>query len=204
MWSKWLVLIIWALPMIAAEKQRDWQTGRILESGVEQTTMAFGPLLNQQTALVNRETHSIEAADKDYLVTRPVTHGKGELTAGMTVRFAVEGKAMFISIAGKEYRLEVERVSAVALKIGSLPQPSDPAAAATREDKPAAEASEPLDNDGVVKMIVGGLKEDTVIRVIEARPGRYVVTPDAVLGLKATGVPLGVISAMSAKMETPR
>jgi hypothetical protein len=53
-------------------------------------------------------------------------------------------------------------------------------------------------------MIVGGLKEDTVIRVIEARPGNYVLVPDAVSALKAAGVPQSVLNAMSAKMRAQR
>jgi hypothetical protein len=57
-----------------------------------------------------------------------------------------------------------------------------------------------LDNDAIVKMILGGLKEDTVVRVIETRPGRYILTKDALLGLRAAGVPQSVIAAMSAKM----
>jgi len=46
-----------------------------------------------------------------------------------------------------------------------------------------------------------GLKEGTVIRVIEARSGNYVLIPDAVSALKAAGVPQSVITAMSAKMN---
>jgi hypothetical protein len=68
----------------------------------------------------------------------------------------------------------------------------------------AAGAADMLDNDAVVKMIVGGLKEATVIRVIEARPGDYVLIPDAVSALKAAGVPQSVIAAMSARMSTQR
>jgi hypothetical protein len=50
-------------------------------------------------------------------------------------------------------------------------------------------------------MIVGGLKEDTVIRVIEARPGKYALGPDALVALKTAGVPQSVIAAMSSKMR---
>jgi hypothetical protein len=53
-------------------------------------------------------------------------------------------------------------------------------------------------------MILAGLKEDTIARVIETRPGKYLLTPDALAGLKAAGVPQGVIAAMSAKMNAQR
>ena len=50
-------------------------------------------------------------------------------------------------------------------------------------------------------MIVGGLKDDTVVSVIEARPGKYTLAPDALAALRAAGVPQRVITAMSAKMS---
>jgi hypothetical protein len=40
--------------------------------------------------------------------------------------------------------------------------------------------------------------------VIEARPGKYTLTPDALLALKAAGLPQSVIGAMSAKMSAQR
>jgi hypothetical protein len=82
------------------------------------------------------------------------------------------------------------------------PGPDKPVTAAA--DKPVNATSVALDNDAVVKMIVGGLKEDTVVSVIQARPGMYTLTPDALLALKAAGVPQSVITAMSAKMKAPR
>ena len=59
----------------------------------------------------------------------------------------------------------------------------------------------PLDNDAIVKMTLGGLKEETIVKVIEARPGNYVLTPASLAALKAAGVPQGVIAAMTAKMR---
>jgi hypothetical protein len=53
-------------------------------------------------------------------------------------------------------------------------------------------------------MIVGGLKEDTVVSVIQARPGKYALSADALGALKAAGVPQSVIAAMTAKMPTQR
>jgi hypothetical protein len=191
--NRWLALAICAVPLIAAEKSRDWQTGLVLESRQEQTTRAWGSILNQKTALGERDVHTIASASKIYLVTGDTRRGR-QLPVGANVRFAVEGKSMFISLAGKEFRLFVleERIAP------RDPEPSHPT------DAPATDASEPLDNDAVVKMVVGGLKEDTVVRVIEARPGKYTLTPDALLALKAAGLPQSVIGAMSAKMSAQR
>src|SRR5271165_4046367 len=100
----WLGMIACALPVIAAPKQRDWQTGQVIEARTEQATQAWGSILNQRTALVQRQVYAIASADKDYLIVGLESLHKGQLTAGMTVSFAVEGRTMFISIAGKEHR----------------------------------------------------------------------------------------------------
>ena len=70
----------------------------------------------------------------------------------------------------------------------------------------ASAASERIGCDSVSRIFeicftMVGLKEGTVIRVIEARSGNYVLIPDAVSALKAAGVPQSVITAMSAKMN---
>ena len=201
MQTKGLVLFICIVPAFAAESKRDWHTGQILESRVEQTTRAWGSILNQKTAIVSREVYAIESGDYDYLVAGPVTGRKGSLTAGTTIRFAVEGKTMFVLTAGKEHRLAVEQVRMAPARDGEQTQPSrTEATVPLPSEKPMAD-SEALDNDAVVKMTVGGLKEDTVIRVIEARPGQYALGPDAVSALKAARVPRRVIDAMSVKMN---
>jgi hypothetical protein len=133
------------------------------------------------------------------VIARPVSHGKGELTVGTAVRFAIEGKTMFVLIGGKEYRATVERVSVAASRVGNGPQSNANAPVARPSGSVPEDAGEALDNDAVVKMIVGGLRADTVIRVIEARPGKYIMAPDSVLALRAAGVPPNVIAAMSAK-----
>lgn len=194
----WLVLVTCGLQLcqsglcpsglMAAEKNRDWKTGQIVES--DETAAAL---------------HTIATADRNYLVRGTIGSGDQELGVGATVRFAVEGKAMFISLAGKEYRLYVlgERVAAPKdlrePEKNALPPPKSPAPSVAAA-KPAPEVGEVLDNDAVVKMIVAGLKEDTIVRVIETRPGKYTLTKDALAGLKAAGVPQSVIAAMSAKM----
>lgn len=113
------------------------------------------------------------------------------------MKFHVDGhKLVILDNEGKEHVTTiVKQVSKT--QSGEL-QPSHPDGTVGTS---AAQAGASLDNDSVVRMIVGGLKEDTVIRVIKARSRKYVLAPDAVLALKAAGVPQGVITAMSAKMS---
>ena len=218
--NKWLALIFCALPLIAAEKNRDWQSGQVVES----------------KALTDSRDHAIAAADKIYLVRGSAGANDDALAVGITVRFAVEDKNIFLSIEGKEYKLYVLGVRASAAK-AVPPAPSAPPAPVAAVAPPAPVAPPPppapkaapaapapvappapkavagvapptqesdLDNDAIVKMIVGGLKEDTVIRVIESRPGKYALGPDALTALKTAGVPQSVIAAMSAKMQQPQ
>jgi hypothetical protein len=219
--NKWLALLFCGLTLIAAEKNRDWQSGQVVES----------------KALADARDHAIASADKIYLIRGSVGAGDDALAIGATVRFAVEDKNMFVSIAGREYKLYVLGVRSSAAKAAPAapvsavtpqapaPPPPPKAAVATAAPPPppapkpavappapvaavappATAAQEPvLDNDAIVKMIVGGLKEDTVTRVIEARPGKYALGPDALLALKTAGVPQSVIAAMSAKMQPQR
>jgi hypothetical protein len=211
--NKCLVLIVCGLPLIAAEKNRDWQKGQVVES----------------KALTDPRDHAIASGDKTYLVKGSIGNDDEALAVGVSVRFAVEDKNMFISIAGKEYKLQVLGVRAATAKAAAqapsgppapvavspppalppapraaavpAPPPAPPAPRAAVAPAPPSEPDPALDNDAVVKMIVGGLKEDTVVSVIQARPGKYTLTPDALLALKAAGVPQSVIAAMTAKMK---
>jgi hypothetical protein len=212
--NKCLMLIVCGLhvcglQLMAAEKNRDWQTGQVVES----------------KALTDARDHAIASGDKTYLVRGSAGNGDESLAPGATVRFAVEDKAMFISMAGKEYKLYLLGVRASVARpappppvaavspappapiTAPVPAPAPPAPKASpAPSAPAAKTIEPpseppLDNDAVVKMLVGGLKEDTIVRVIEARPGKYTLTPDALAALKVAGVPPSVIAAMSAKMQ---
>ncbi len=221
-----LVLQALALQLAAADKNRAWQTGQIVE-----TKGAASP-----------QIHTIYAGGKNYLVRGTWENGDQDVNVGDKVRFAVEGKNMYISTEGKEYRVyllgetvattpppaaappvETTRSTAPAPPSAAVQsiQPVNPPAPApqptpvprvrattpqptTTAVKPTSEAGVALDNDAVVKMVVGGLKEDTVVAVIASRPGQYTLTPDALLGLKAAGVPPSVINAMSEKMKPSR
>jgi hypothetical protein len=183
-----LILIVCVLQLVSAEKSRDWKTGQVVDS--DQTTASL---------------HTIASSDRNYLVKGTIGSGEQAFAVGARVRFAVEAKTMFVSLEGKEYRLYVlgERVAAANDPGLPAPKPLPSVAApkpATEAAKPVPGSSESLDNDAVVKMILGGLKEDTVIRVIETRQGKFTLTKDALAGLKAAGVPQNVITAMSAKM----
>jgi hypothetical protein len=241
--NKWPALIAYGLlviglPLAAAEKNRDWQTGQVVESKV----------------LTSPQDHAIASADKTYLIRGSVANEDQALAVGATVRFAVEDKNLFLSIAGREYKLYVLGVRASTAKAvpptppvtavtpAAQPVPVPPATAATpapaaprapappvaaapavsapvtpapatpaalasaKPPAPAVVAPAPtsaatLDNDAIVKMIVGGLKEDTVVSVVQARPGKYALSSDALGALRAAGVPQSVIAAMTAKMQ---
>jgi hypothetical protein len=202
--------------LVAAEKNREWQTGQVVEP----------------KGRSNARAHAIAGADKIYFVRGNLGDAEDGLAVGAMVRFAVQGSNMFLSIGGKEYRLSILGTtlkpasantegaagpSAVGAASPGQPSaqapaqkesersapaaarlPAQPAAAKTPEARPDNDA---LDNDAIVKMALGGLKEETIVKVIEARPGNYVLTPESLAALKAAGVPEGVIAAMTAKMR---
>jgi hypothetical protein len=100
--------LLLALSLVAAEKPRDWQTGKLLESGTQQTVQAWGSILNQRTALVNQRVNVIQSEDKEYLVIGYVGNVRHPVVVGEAVRFAVDGDRMFVSVDGKEYRLVIQ------------------------------------------------------------------------------------------------
>jgi len=201
--TRLLVLIVCGLTLVAAEKNRDWQMGQVVESADQAS---------------DGRIHTIASKSKNYVVRGSVGDTDDALAAGASIRFAVEGKTMFVSMSGKEYKLYVLGERVATLKDVEAPPPVPPApkpalsAPATPTPAPRAapaptpvvqaQAPDALDNDAVVKMILGGLKEETVVSVIQARPGKYTLTTDALTGLRAAGVPQSVIAAMSAKMNT--
>ena len=149
------------------------------------------------------EEYAIESDTFIYLARERLRSERSKpalLTINGTVKFHVDGRKLVIfDDEGKEHETTI--VKQVSKAQNAELQPSRPDATVGTS---AVEAGESLDNDAVVKMVVGGLKEDTVIRVIEARSGKYVLVPDAVLALKAAGVPQSVIAAMSDKMNARR
>ena len=60
-------------------------------------------------------------------------------------------------------------------------------------------AQDVLTNDSIVKMIKAGLGEGIVVSTIQSQPGKYTVTPDALIKLKQEGVSEKIIEAMVAK-----
>jgi hypothetical protein len=197
--------------LMAAEKNREWQTGQVVEP----------------KGRSDARIHAIAGADKIYYLRGSLGDAEDGLTVGATVRFAVQGSNMFLSIGGKEYRLSILGTTLKPASANTAVAPGTSASGATtgatspaqtpaqKESEPPAPAAArpspqpaaaktpepPLDNDAIVKMALGGLKEETIVKVIEARPGDYVLTPESLAALKAAGVPQGVIAAMTAKMR---
>ena len=60
-------------------------------------------------------------------------------------------------------------------------------------------AQETLNNDSVGKMVKAGLGESLIVSMIQNQPGKYTLTPDAMVKLKQQGVPDKVLAAMIAK-----
>lgn len=167
------VSLIAVCSLRAAEKNREWQTGQVVEP----------------KGGSNARVRAIAGADKIYFVRGTLGDAEDELAVGATARFAVQGSNMFLSIGGKEYRLSI---------LGTALKP----ASANTAVAVAPNTPEPLlDNDAIVQMAIGGLKEETIVKVIETRPGNYVLTPESMAALKAAGVPQGAIAAMTAKMK---
>jgi hypothetical protein len=67
-----------------------------------------------------------------------------------------------------------------------------------------ASAGEILDNDVVTRMVKGGLTADIVVLKIEQSEGRFDVSADGLIALKAAGLPDAVIKAMLLKSGTPK
>jgi hypothetical protein len=69
-----------------------------------------------------------------------------------------------------------------------------------RSDK----AGDQLDNGAIVEMIKRGVSEDSIIAMINARPGSYALYPDALPALRTVGVSQSVLAAMSVNNAHPR
>ena len=57
-------------------------------------------------------------------------------------------------------------------------------------------AQDPLDNGAVLRMLKAGLSDELVISTINQQPGKYSLSPDNLIALKAAGVSEKVIGAM--------
>jgi hypothetical protein len=60
-------------------------------------------------------------------------------------------------------------------------------------------AQEPMNNDGVIKLVKSGLTEDLIINVIQQQPGSYTFGASDLVMLKEASVSEKIISAMLAK-----
>lgn len=58
------------------------------------------------------------------------------------------------------------------------------------------QAQATLTNASIIKMVKGGLSAGVITRMIASDPGRFSVTPDALVALKSAGVPDSVIAAI--------
>jgi hypothetical protein len=61
-----------------------------------------------------------------------------------------------------------------------------------------------LDNGAIVEMIKRGVSEDSIIAMINARPGSYALYPDALPALRTARVSQSVLAAMSVNNEHPQ
>jgi hypothetical protein len=196
----------------AASKITSWETGKVLDverkqdlAGTVGQGSTFGVTSRSSTSAVYTfyEEYAIESDQFMYLTRERLRSERSKpalLTVNGPVKFHVDGsKLVMLDNESKEHETTIlKQVSKTQSADPQTRQQPDGAVAATY----AVESADFLDDDAVVKMVVGGLKEDTVIRVIEARAGKYVLAPNAVLALKAAGVPQSVIAAMSAKMSS--
>jgi len=60
-------------------------------------------------------------------------------------------------------------------------------------------AQEPMNNDGVIKLVKSGMTEDLIINVIQQQPGMYSLSANDLVALKEASVSEKIISAMLAK-----
>jgi len=60
-------------------------------------------------------------------------------------------------------------------------------------------AQEPMNNEGVIKLVKSGMSEDLIINVIQQQPGSYSLGANELITLKEANVSERIISAMLAK-----
>lgn len=66
----------------------------------------------------------------------------------------------------------------------------------------AQATQKPLTNEGVIKMVQGGLPESVVVSAIQSSPAQYEISPDALIQLKKAGVTQKEMNAMIAAQQT--
>ena len=64
-------------------------------------------------------------------------------------------------------------------------------------------AQEPLTNASVEKMTKAGLGDGVIVSMVQNQPGKYDLSPDAIIALKSEGVSEKVLAAMAAKYAAP-
>ena len=70
-----------------------------------------------------------------------------------------------------------------------------------QKDKPS-QSGEPLTNDSIVKFVKIGFSDETIMAMINNRPGKYALGTDDIVALKKAGVSEKVITAMLNKVSS--
>ena len=63
-------------------------------------------------------------------------------------------------------------------------------------------AQEPLSNETVLKLVKAGIGEETIVGMVNQQPGKYSLSAEDVVALKAGGVSDKVIAAMIVKTSS--
>jgi hypothetical protein len=62
------------------------------------------------------------------------------------------------------------------------------------------EGQRPLDNDSITKLVQSGLDDETIVNLVNTRPGKYSLRSDDITKLKRSGVSEKIITAMLNKL----
>ena len=62
-------------------------------------------------------------------------------------------------------------------------------------------AQEPMNNEGIIKLVKSGLTEDLILNVIQQQPGAYTFSANDLIALKEANVSEKIINAMLAKVK---
>ena len=184
----------------AAEKQRDWQTGTVLDS--QRASYYRGTFDNANTSVSGNQTSTygtqtaVYAVYENFMIEgtmyayaaqerlRFKWNKAANLTVNAPVKFAVEKRKLFvIDNDGKEHEMEITRQV--------LTQSHAVAQAVPTEAGPL------LSNADILKFKAAGLSDALIVGKIEASGGRgYRLGVDELLSLKQQGLSDVVIQAM--------